>query len=344
MMLTYDEVLERLPAYVLGALDPDEAAAMHEYIDAQRALVQSLTDADRATTLLAHAVAPSPMRADAKSRLMARIEADARSHVPENVPAAPSPSDFYASRRDAQRTTEDASRSGFAPAADPETERWYQRVLRVRTLWNALAVASMVALLVLAVAEARHFTQLNEAHAALQAAEAEKTAYQRRIDALADANLALQADNSMLQAEIDQLARANAALVAQREQLETELILVEDRVNLMGSANDAAILFGTEQSPELQGAFYLSGRNGMLVVHGLTPLPAEQAYQFWLVTPQGEQIPAGLFSVHENQEPTWARISLPQNPPPVAAVGVSIEPSSGSAQPTGPMLMESEAS
>jgi anti-sigma-K factor RskA len=357
MMLTYDEVLERLPAYVLGALEPDEAAAMDEYMEAQRALMQRLAQADAATILLVHGTAPAPMRADAKSRLMARIEADARSHAGESAAATPAPAAFHTGIPEASgmanEATLPAAQSGMrsaAPAvrtaidANDDIAPWLHRLFRVRTLWNALAVASMVALLVLAVAEARHFTRLNQAYAALQATQAENAAYQQRNEDLAEANLALQADNSELQGQINQLAQANAALLAQQEQLETELNLVVDRVNLMGSANDAAILFGTEQSPDLQGAFYLSGQNGMLVVHGLEPLPAEQAYQFWLVTPQGEQIPAGTFAVHENQEPTWATISLPQNPPPFAAVGVSIEPSSGSSQPTGPMLMESESS
>lgn len=77
MTLTYERVIELLPAYAIGALDDDDQNAVDEYFKQVESIRSRLTDLEQATTLLAQEADEAEMAADAKQRLMARVQADA---------------------------------------------------------------------------------------------------------------------------------------------------------------------------------------------------------------------------------------------------------------------------
>lgn len=74
--LTYNEVLELLPGFVLGALDPEEMLAVESYIDQQQALLDRVTELETATAHFAYAAPPVAPPVHIKSQLLQRAQAD----------------------------------------------------------------------------------------------------------------------------------------------------------------------------------------------------------------------------------------------------------------------------
>lgn len=154
---------------------------------------------------------------------------------------------------------------------------------------------------------------------------------------------ALRAERNQLMAEASQLAGANANLNRQLLQLNRELALDQSRLQLLSTASAAVMLDEGDAAPQSRGTFYVSGPQGVLIVHGLKPLPESQIYQFWWVTADGAQVPVAPIEVRADVEPTWAVFDVPAQAPPFSVVGLSIEPAGGSPQPTGPMVLEGSA-
>ena len=67
----------------------------------------------------------------------------------------------------------------------------------------------------------------------------------------------------------------------------------------------------------------------VLVADGLTPAPAGQTYQIWYLDSSGAATSAGFVPEGEH-----SAVLLQGSPANAAAVGVTLEPSGGSAQPT----------
>jgi anti-sigma-K factor RskA len=97
--LTYNQIIELLPAYALGALDTDELLAVDAYLQEHQELMAQLRMAEEAVAQLAHTAPLAPLPSGAKASLMARIQADlAGQTAPEpsekiapSQPAAPTP-------------------------------------------------------------------------------------------------------------------------------------------------------------------------------------------------------------------------------------------------------------
>src|SRR5688572_27044407 len=85
MELSYNQVLDLLPAYALGALEPEEMLAVDAYLNQHQELLIRLRNAEEAAAHLAHAAPPVPLPATAKARLMSRVQADLA--TPEATPA-----------------------------------------------------------------------------------------------------------------------------------------------------------------------------------------------------------------------------------------------------------------
>lgn len=435
MTLTYEQVVDLLPAYSIGALEADEEAAVDEYIRLQRELIKSLSTAENATLLLAQGTEHAPLAPDAKDRMMARIKADSSkfgagspdvadggnstmsqqnhasniaSYSSDIQGAAPSrtangASGMQSRRRDRQSSQGGQgqvirSRSSRRPAQRPQQRRGAVRPARgarppeifppqpkrsfmsglfnARALTNATMVASLVTLLFMTLLNFQGEAQLRQTTVDLRENKTKLTQIEQQVGNLSQANhnlsssnvelatqsaqfseeqSALRADNeqlkvkeSELQLEVVELKDENesiaierASLFEENARLQTQLDAASDRITLVGAATQATVMFGTDEAPGLQGTFFHRDQQGALVVHGLEPLPPEQSYQFWLVSDQGDQVPAGLFIVSADQEPTWANLELPQDLPAYSLVGITIEPSGGSEIPTGPMLLES---
>ncbi len=102
-------------------------------------------------------------------------------------------------------------------------------------------------------------------------------------------------------------------------------------------------LYGSDKAPQARAVLILSedGQHGALVVDDLPPLDENHAYQLWLITPDGKRDSGAVFRVDENGYVTL----MVENPKPLkeyAAFGVTIEPASGSPQPTGPNVLKGQ--
>lgn len=94
------------------------------------------------------------------------------------------------------------------------------------------------------------------------------------------------------------------------------------------------------KAPPPQGkAIYSRQNNGLIfMASNLLPLPAQKAYELWIIPMQGAPIPAGMF------KPDAHRGAMVINPPIPAGVeakafAITIEPEQGSTTPTMPIIM-----
>ena len=74
--LTHDQVLDYLPAYVLGTLDPDELLAVDDYLQAHPDLMPRVEELETAAAQLAYAAPPAPLPPGLEARVMAHARAD----------------------------------------------------------------------------------------------------------------------------------------------------------------------------------------------------------------------------------------------------------------------------
>ena len=75
-----------------------------------------------------------------------------------------------------------------------------------------------------------------------------------------------------------------------------------------------------------------------LVMWHLPELNADQTYQAWLIEPDGHRVSAGVFRPQADASYTTQPIYAKQDVSGFVGVGVTIEPSGGSEQPTGPRM------
>lgn len=297
---THNEIAEMLPAYVLGALEPDEMVAVEEYVSEHRALLRRLDELEETIGKLAVTVPQVPLPGDAKERLMARVRADVGQATVTDATAAPSLS-IVAPTAPTTQPVEERNR-----AAGPRRS-WF-RVLN--PAW--VAAVGAAALLVIALT---YSNQLRGRAIALQ-------------NQLDDSRGQL----AQAREEAGTLQSQNAALL---QQLQAE----EQRLALLTGTNRTYTMAATEEAPGAGGALFTSGDEGVLVLHGLQPLPDGQTYQLWLLG-DAAPVPAGLVEITD-VAPDWAVLELPAGAAEYAGIAISIEPGTGSEAPTGPIVLAS---
>lgn len=114
-----------------------------------------------------------------------------------------------------------------------------------------------------------------------------------------------------------------------------------DRVaELTGNPAFAHPLTDTESGSAAEGVIYVDPSDDVAYVTatGLAPLPEGRGYQVWLFTKDGQQVSAGFLAV-EADGSTEALVAAPHPFETFWAVGLSAEPLSGSAAPTGPLAL-----
>jgi anti-sigma-K factor RskA len=130
MELSYNQILDLLPAYALGALEPEEMLAVDAYLNQHQELLIRLRNAEEAAAHLAHAAPPAPLPETAKARLMSRIQADLA--TPEATPA----------------TAETVIRPKPAVPMPPQPSWWSRlRSLFTSPLWAGVSAAALLILL-----------------------------------------------------------------------------------------------------------------------------------------------------------------------------------------------------
>jgi anti-sigma-K factor RskA len=133
-----------------------------------------------------------------------------------------------------------------------------------------------------------------------------------------------------------------AALEGLSEQQRVELQRARHIVDIL-TAQDAkrvdVIPVGLKAPPPEGKAIYSRQNSGLIfVASNLLPLPAQKAYELWIIPTQGAPIPAGVF------KPDAHGGAMVINPPiptgvEAKAFAITIEPEQGSTTPTMPIVM-----
>jgi anti-sigma factor RsiW len=99
-------------------------------------------------------------------------------------------------------------------------------------------------------------------------------------------------------------------------------------------------LVSTNAKPQPTGRAVYSPRSGGLVLlaSNFAPLPADKAYELWLIPQQGAPIPAGVFKPDAQGSAMMVGHQMPKNMQP-KAFAVTIERAEGASTPTMPIMM-----
>ena len=141
--------------------------------------------------------------------------------------------------------------------------------------------------------------------------------------------------NSNLKSQARESARVSEQQKAQLEEARkiVDTLMAKDAVHV------SVVPVGIKTPPPEGKVIYSRDRSGLILMAGnLQPLPAQKAYELWLIPMQGAPIPAGVF------KPDAHGAAVVVNPPLPAGVeakafAITIEPEQGSTTPTMPIVM-----
>jgi anti-sigma-K factor RskA/outer membrane murein-binding lipoprotein Lpp len=298
-----EEVLERLAAFALGALEPDEMLAVERYLETHPALEQHLRSLESSVASLAHAAPRAPLPARVKEQLMRRVRNDQAPVLVRNpLVAVAAPSSPPA--RPTGRGMRPIPRPP-AKAAPPATSPW-------GVFFRAFAAAGALATILLLAGIAWQLrTQLDQLSTQLSTA---------------------QLQIAQLQTDNQQLQTSNADLQAQMKTL-------VERDFVFNRPQQLIALAHTPDGPlNASGFFVRRDDAAVLVLRGLPTLPNDQTYQLWILPPNGPALPADLLTVADPESNTF-QIAIRPEQSDLAGVGVSIEPQGGSQTPTTVVLL-----
>jgi anti-sigma-K factor RskA len=99
-------------------------------------------------------------------------------------------------------------------------------------------------------------------------------------------------------------------------------------------------LVAAKAPPQPQGkVFYMRNRSSLvLLANNLPALPAQKAYELWLIPPNGAPIPAGVFKPDAHGSASVVNPPLPAGAE-AKAFAITVENEAGSATPTLPLVM-----
>lgn len=138
--------------------------------------------------------------------------------------------------------------------------------------------------------------------------------------------------NLALLREQRDLQRAQQAVAEQSVIYETAVALLSHPGSRVAQVEGEAGYYGAiVYDPGLDVA--------VLHVRGLEPLPAGQAYQVWLIEPDGKRISGGVFQITGESRFVSQVIASPTALREYVGIGVTVEPARGSAAPTGPRVL-----
>ncbi len=141
--------------------------------------------------------------------------------------------------------------------------------------------------------------------------------------------------NSNLKSQVQESARISEHQKAQLE----EARKIVDTLMAKDAMHVSVVPVGMKTPPPEGKVIYSRDRSGLILMAGnLQPLPAQKAYELWLIPTQGAPIPAGVF------KPDAHGSALVVNPPlptgvEAKAFAITIEPEQGSTTPTMPIVM-----
>jgi anti-sigma-K factor RskA len=303
---------ELLPGYVLGALEADEMLAVDAYLQEHPEWQGRLHSLELAAASLAHAAPRAPLPARVKERLLAQVQTE----QPDT--AARPAAQPGATRRPgtrfgvtSPRSTKGAAIRGLRPIPPAQPQPVAAGPGWFGIFWRSVVAAGAVAAILLL---ALLTWQLRNSVASLAQQVSE-----------------LEGQLALVQTENERLQATNLAL-------QQQLQLQADQLAVLADPQQSIVLAGTEEAPTASGEFRRRGTDAVLILRGLSPLPANQSYQLWLLTPDGSSLPADLITMTDPTMQTVA-VTLPPEQSDLVGVGISIEPAGGSQTPTTIVLL-----
>ena len=139
----------------------------------------------------------------------------------------------------------------------------------------------------------------------------------------------------------DRLAQRVAQLQSESAQQQAQLERAREVVATLTSTDAVRVtLVAAQAPPQPQGkAIYVRDRSSLVFLASNMPaLPAQKAYELWLIPTNGAPIPAGLFKPDAHGSATVIQPPLPAGVE-AKAFAITIEPEQGSATPTMPIVM-----
>jgi anti-sigma-K factor RskA len=135
----------------------------------------------------------------------------------------------------------------------------------------------------------------------------------------------------------EDLAEAKSQLSSSQSELQRAKEVV---ATLTASDAMRVTLVAAKTPPQPQGkAIYLKDRSSLIFLANNMPvLPPQKAYELWLIPKTGNPIPAGVFKPDAHGSATVVNPPLPAGVE-AKAFAITVEPESGSATPTMPIVM-----
>ena len=328
--LNFQEVEELLPGYVLGSLEAEEMLAIDDYLGAQTDLKQKLFELEETMVALAMSTPDVPLAPAIKTGFLAQVQADLGQNTVVSAPKAAAT--VVQPKRVAERGT-------FA--------EWLRNLFGSPAPYAVAAVGAFALVLVFGLYALNLSNNLDGAQAALADAEDVQADLAIENQELASELTVARSENAQLATDLSAVESQNISLQNQLMSLQDEYQQVQfnqQQLEVVSYATHSVSMQAHETYPEIRGFFYFGSQQqpGLLVLHGLEKLPDDQIYQFWLVTPDGTQVPHELLSVDGPQAPTVKTIGLDESTPEFVAIGITIEPAGGSEEPSGIMLLQGD--
>jgi anti-sigma-K factor RskA len=141
--------------------------------------------------------------------------------------------------------------------------------------------------------------------------------------------------------ESDRLSQRMAELQSESSQQQSQLERAREVVSTL-TATDAqrVTLVAAQTPPQPQGrAIYVRDRSSLVfIANNMPALPAQKAYELWLIPTSGAPIPAGVFKPDAHGSATLIQPPLPTGVE-AKAFAITVEPEQGSPTPTMPIVM-----
>jgi anti-sigma-K factor RskA len=139
----------------------------------------------------------------------------------------------------------------------------------------------------------------------------------------------------------DRLSQRVAELQGEAARQQAQLERAREVVATLTSTDAMRVtLVAAQAPPQPQGkAIYVRDRSSLVFLASNMPaLPAQKAYELWLIPTNGAPIPAGVFKPDAHGSATVVQPPLPAGVQ-AKAFAITIEPEQGSATPTMPIVM-----